>query len=300
VAGSVLGLALGDALGAPFERRRRHEIPRPLRPLELPSGAGRPGSTTDATAMARNLTRSLGAVGALDPDDLMARHLAWFSADPRGVESTVRRVLTRVAVGAPAAQAALAVWEHRGPEVSAGNGSVMYCSPLGVAYANRPDMLITLAPELSGLTHHDERCRSAVLAVTLCAAALIRGEDPAGAVASSLAAVVEGPGGEELEYLTGAVGTDRHVDGPDQGFCLFAAAAGLQAASRGEAFGPGLLRVVAFGGDASTNAAVAGALLGARHGLAALPRDWLDRVHDRSAIQDEGLRLVRLALRGSD
>ena len=43
----------------------------------------------------------------------------------------------RAAGGVPAADAARAVWEERGPEVSAGNGSVMYCAPLGAAYANR-------------------------------------------------------------------------------------------------------------------------------------------------------------------
>ena len=34
--GCVLGLALGDALGAPFEFRRREEIPDPLPAFELP------------------------------------------------------------------------------------------------------------------------------------------------------------------------------------------------------------------------------------------------------------------------
>src|SRR5438552_537097 len=82
--------------------------------------------------------RSLGARGRFDPDDLVDRHLAWFRTGPPDVGTLTRLVLERVDRGEPAAHAAAAVWEQRGPEVSAGNGSVMYCAPLGAAFANRP------------------------------------------------------------------------------------------------------------------------------------------------------------------
>src|SRR5207253_1224549 len=152
VVGCVVGLALGDGLG---------------------SGGGEP------TALARNLVRSLGERGRFDPHDVVARHLGWFRTGPQRVESVTRAVLRRVAAGTTATDAALAVWEERGPEISAGNGSVMYCAPLGAAYANRPEELFELAPALSALTHFDGRCRTAVLAVTLATAALVRGEPPA-------------------------------------------------------------------------------------------------------------------------
>ena len=45
-------------------------------------------------------------------------------------------------------------------------------------------------------------------------------------------------------------------------------------------FAAGVIDVANRGGDADTNAAIAGALLGARDGLAALPRRWVERVHD--------------------
>ena len=125
--------------------------------------------------------------------------------------------------------------EQRGPEVSAGNGSVMYCAPLGVAYAFRPDDLFELAPALSAVTHWDERCRTACLAVTLAVAALVRGEPGDRAVIAAVTAVAEREGGEELEYLVEAAGRARPVDGPDMGFTLFTAGSG--AAGRGRAAG---------------------------------------------------------------
>jgi ADP-ribosyl-[dinitrogen reductase] hydrolase len=295
VVGSALGLALGEALGAPFEFLRARNIPDPLPALERPWLDRPPGSTTDDTAMARNLMRSLAARRGLDPEDLVARHLAWFRSDPPDVGTLTGRVLRRVDRGEDAAEAARAIWEERGPEVSAGNGSVMYCAPLGLAYANRPGELFELAPTLSALTHFDGRCRTAVLAVTLCVAALVRGEPAEVAVGQALLAVEEHEGGEELEFLAEAVGDSRAIDGPDQGFCLFTAGVALQSVVRGGGFERELRRVVALGGDADTNAAVAGALLGARDGRPGLPAAWLERLEDREAIVAEARALVPLA-----
>jgi ADP-ribosyl-[dinitrogen reductase] hydrolase len=299
VVGSCLGLALGDALGAPFEFLRGRNVPDPIPALERPWLDRPPGSTTDDTALARNLMTSLAERGGFDPDDLIERHLAWFRSDPPDVGTITGRVLRRVDAGEDAATVALEVWEQRGPEVSAGNGSVMYCAPLGLAYANRPGELFELAPALSALTHHDGRCKTAVLAVTLAVAALARGEAAEDAARSALAAVQELEGGEELEYLVEAAGSPRPIDGPDQGFVLFTAGLAFQALVRGGGVETELRRVVSLGGDADTNAAVAGALLGARDGVEGLPADWLERLLDRDVIRAEAEALVPLARRGA-
>lgn len=295
VVGSVLGLALGDALGAPFEFSRRQDLPDPLVPFERPWMGLPPGTTTDDTAMALNLVRSLAQNGALVPADLMARHLKWLNSDPQDVGALTRRVLRRVEAGEEPEAAAEAVWEERGPEVSAGNGSVMYCAPLGAAYANRPITLLGVAPWLSALTHYDERCRTAVVAVTVTVASLVRGDDPEAAVRKSVEVTLDRPGGEELEFLVDAVGRERGVDGPDQGFCLYTAAIGLQAVARSVDFEDELIQVVRLGGDTDTNAAVAGALLGAAVGASGLPSGWLERLQASVKIRADAESLVVLA-----
>jgi ADP-ribosyl-[dinitrogen reductase] hydrolase len=295
----VLGLALGDALGAPFEGRMAADVPDPQPALELPWMGLPPGSTTDDTAMARNLIRSLAARGKFDPADLVARHLEWFRSGPPDVDAFTRRVLSRVDGGEDAFEAATSVWEERGPEVSAGNGSVMYCAPLGLAYADRAEELLDVAPRLSALTHFDERCRTAVVAVTLTVAALARGQSSEGAVTAALAAVVDREGGEELEYLVEMAGVGRRIDGPDQGFCLFTAGVGLQSLLGTGDFEAEVRRVVSLGGDTDTNAAVAGALLGALVGEEGLPHAWLERLRDRAAIRAEALALVTPARRSN-
>jgi ADP-ribosyl-[dinitrogen reductase] hydrolase len=297
VVGSCLGLALGDALGAPFEFLRGRNVPDPLPALERPWLDLPPGSTTDDTAMARNLMRSLAARGGFDAADLAERHLQWWRTDPPDVGTITGRVLRRIHEGMDATEAARVVWQERGPEVSAGNGSVMYSAPLGLAYAHRPDALLEVAPALSGLTHFDGRCKTAVLAVTLTTAGVVRGDYPEIAVRAAVDAVLEREGGEELEFLVDAAGSKRQIDGPDQGFCLFTAGIALQALLRGGDAETELRRVVALGGDTDTNAAVAGALLGARDGVDGLPSVWLRRLLDGEAIEAEARALVPLAER---
>src|SRR5512145_1839468 len=97
VVGCALGAALGDALGAPFEFLRANNVPSPIPALERPWMDEPPGSTTDDTAMARTLMRSLTQRGGLDPDDLVGRHLEWLASDPPDVGSLTGRVLRRLA-----------------------------------------------------------------------------------------------------------------------------------------------------------------------------------------------------------
>lgn len=294
IVGSILGLALGDALGAPFEFRRALDVPDPIPAFELPWMGSPPGSTTDDTAMARNLWTSLiGSGGTLDPDDVLRRHLEWLATSPPDVGNLTRSVLIAWRDGVP--DAARDYVARRGPEVSAGNGSVMYCAPLGLADAWRAEELHEAAPALSAITHADERCRTACLAVTLTAAALVRGEGGEAAVRGALAAIDGRPGAEELEHLVGGAGIERPIDGPDQGFVFFTAGVAMRAAGESRPFEAGLRQVVALGGDTDTNAAVAGALLGALHGTGELPQPWLERLADREAIEAEAGALAAIA-----
>jgi ADP-ribosyl-[dinitrogen reductase] hydrolase len=293
VIGCVLGLALGDALGAPFEFRRRGEIPDPLPAFERGWMGIAPGQWTDDTAMARNLWRSLAERGRLDASDVLRRHLDWLATDPPDVGNLTRRVLG--GIRERVTDSAERDVSERGPEISAGNGSVMYCAPLGAFRAARAELLVVEAPALSAITHWNERCRTACLAVTLAVAALVRGEGHRQAVERAVEAVLAREGGEELEYLVGEAGRARPLDGPDMGFTLFTAGIGLQIAAEGLPFEEGSRYVVSLGGDTDTNAAVTGALLGALHGREALPGAWLEKLVDRQAIEAEAEALAGTA-----
>jgi ADP-ribosylglycohydrolase len=172
----------------------------------------------------------------------------------------------------------------------------MYCAPLGVVRARRPEALVEEAPALSRLTHWDGRCQTACLAVTSAVAALVLGEAADAAVLGGLAVVSDREGGEELEFLVGEAGRTRQIDGPDQGFALFTAGIALQVAGEELGFEDGLRHVVGLGGDTDTNAAVSGALLGALHGLRAIPPAWLDALVERDEIEREANALADVVM----
>ena len=79
VAGALIGLAVGDALGAPVEFQERGSFPlvtemRAGGYFRLPAGAW-----TDDTAMALCLADSLIAHPAFDPADMLNRFLRWMN-----------------------------------------------------------------------------------------------------------------------------------------------------------------------------------------------------------------------------
>ncbi|MCA1727159.1 MAG: ADP-ribosylglycohydrolase family protein [Actinobacteria bacterium] len=213
--GCVLGLALGDALGAPFEFRRGSEIPQTWPALGIPGVFGPAGAPTDDTALARNLVRSLADRGRLDEADLVRRHVAWLRTDPPDIGNLTRAVLTRLAEGEAQNQAARAEWELRGPERAGSNGSVMYCAPLGAAMAGQTDTaILEAADRLSGLTHHDDRCRAACQALTLAVALVIRGEPRETAARKAIEIVHRsgrGDEAEELAFMMDEAGVGRPV-----------------------------------------------------------------------------------------
>nr|WP_254552669.1 ADP-ribosylglycohydrolase family protein [Kitasatospora sp. MMS16-BH015] len=84
--GAVVGSAVGDALGAPFEFG-----PAGQYSARFPDGHGEPaggggwdpGEATDDTQMAVLVGQSLVECGGLDPADLFARFRQWAAAEPK-------------------------------------------------------------------------------------------------------------------------------------------------------------------------------------------------------------------------
>jgi len=298
IVGGLLGLALGDALGAPFEFRRADEIPNPIPEFSLPWRGYPAGTWTDDTAMALSLADSLiDNDGDLVARDIAGRHVEWLLSDPPDVGILTRTVLSWWQAGV--AEPALRYLRERGPEVSAGNGSVMYCAPLGLVRAENRVRLLKDAPALSTVTHADPRCQTACLCVTYAAAALVAGEDARDAVVDAVGACEGLEGKDELEELIDGAGIARPIDGPDQGFCFFTAGVAMRIAVTAGSFEEGILEVIALGGDTDTNAAVTGALLGARFGRDAPPSGWLDKLGERDRVEETAEKLAALASAGS-
>ncbi len=296
--GTVLGLAVGDALGTTYEFARLDQPPYPALargPASDVVGGGpfslAPGQVTDDTQMAVCLARSLAEHGRVDPDDLGRRYVAW-SAHAFDIGNQTAAALRRIEAGTPARDAGLAVWRASGRE-AAGNGSLMRTAPIAIAYAGRSlGELVDAALADSLITHADPRCALACAmldAAIACALTDAHGDLPRAAMSALVLAAqrlaaqlpaeqaaIDGAEAALAFDLELAQGSDPQLD--RSGFVRTSLRVAFWHAAHTASWRDAIVDVASRGGDADTNAAITGALLGARDGASAIPAAWRERV----------------------
>lgn len=286
--GALVGLAVGDALGAPVEfcRRDTFEPVAEMRAggyFKLPVGAW-----TDDTAMALCLAESLIDHPHLDQKDLLDRFCLWAGKGANtstgvcvGIGQNTLRVL-----GNYHRTGALLAPETR--QKSDGNGAIMRLASVAVRHWQTPVEARRIANLQSRTTHYSALSAAACesLATTLCA--LIGGQD--WPKASSPTPGDHWP--DAIKALSGEDWQQRDRDSiSSTGFVVHTLEAALWAVDTTNSFAAALLKVVNLGDDADSVGAVAGQLAGARYGLSAIPRNWLDVLIQREAIEGIGRKL---------
>jgi poly(ADP-ribose) glycohydrolase ARH3 len=279
--GSMLGLALGDALGAPHEGGPVERLAWRL--ICLPYG--RLLRWTDDTQMSMALAESLLARNGFDRG-----HAAGLWADRaeflRGYGPGTRKILARIRAGEDPGEAAKRVF----PQGSFGNGAAMRVVPLALFYGDA-SALEDAARRSAEVTHaHPLGVEGAVLMAR--AAALALGADVApnifletllaGAWAEeyrsrlrqAIAWIGQEPTASEVRRILGnGVRAHESVVTALHCFCRF-----------NDEF-PALADfVVSLGGDTDTVLSMAGGLFGAKNGERALPQGPLSRLESREEI----------------
>jgi ADP-ribosyl-[dinitrogen reductase] hydrolase len=272
-------------LGAPLEQASRAEASATVeRGLEM-SGGGwwAPGEWTDDTAMALALAESIGARGLLDIDDLAQRYIAWANTDGKGIGRSTRAAL----VGARDAEdaRARARAHHAATRMAAGNGTVMRATPIGLVAAD-VDEAAEAARRDAELTHGDPAASvaSGALCVTLLALREMR--DPLAAARGHAGGHVRVAGAVDAAARGDHATLGERAGSAEGGACWTTLALALHALVATDDYATGVAEVIALGGDTDTNAAVTGALLGARHGESAIPSRWLDNLRERGRIEN--------------
>lgn len=263
--GCLLGQVAGDSLGSLVEFRSAAEIAQrsPDGPRRLADGgtwntlAGQP---TDDSEMALALARTIAAAGGYDAAQALAGYREWRGSSPFDIGATVRAALD----GDPQA-------------ASQANGSLMRISPLAVYASGLPAARAAELARLdSALTHPNPVCGDAAAAFVVAAAhALGQGKGPQAAYQAALEwarAAAAHP--SVLERLEAAGREPPRCDGAHQGFVLIALQNAFFELLHARSLEEGVVRTVRRGGDTDTNAAIAGALLGATHGRDAVPDQW--------------------------
>jgi len=292
--GTLLGAAAGEALGAPCEDQGAREpsaVPREI----TGGGIWAAGEPTDDIELTLALLRSLVARGGLDLDDVARGYLRWFQGRPKDVGNLTRAALENLRAGEPPTQSGAIAWEDSGRK-AAGNGSVMCCAPIGLLHVKSLDGLADDAAAASRITHADPRCVGGCIGVATAIAWLVRGgkdADEAAERAASAAGAVSDEVRPVIERGASRKPQDLRVDGHDRGFVLHTVELAFSALASVDTLEDGIVAVVARGGDTDTNACVAGALLGAKLGKAAVPERWMAKLKAAPELTSLGEQLYR-------
>jgi ADP-ribosyl-[dinitrogen reductase] hydrolase len=164
-------LACGDALGRPVEFRSPGAIEAEYGTLREMVGNGThgkpPGTITDDTEQALCIARSLVERSEFAPEDIAERFVAWYNGGPFDIGIMTADALERIDDGASWDVAGQDVWEAKPEGSNAGNGSVMRCAPLALAFADDWDTLQQTSRDSSRITHADPRCTHGCAALNL-------------------------------------------------------------------------------------------------------------------------------------
>ncbi len=293
--GTLLGLAVGDALGAPAEFLSADQVVERWGVLTEMVGGGcygvQPGETTDATEMMLCLAESLVESTSFRPDDIMRRYLAWFDAQPRDVSLTVRTALLVIHSGTAWDAASQRAHEILG-RPTAGNGSLMRCAPVALRFISEPQQRRDAALRESTLTHFDSlagwTCAAFDELLVTAMAGQLREQLPV------IAATFAAEDAHVAEALLGALDA-KPQEIQSSSFVLDSLKTAVWAVLRTHSFEDAVCTTVNLGDDADTNGAVTGALAGAAYGASAIPPRWTAALLARERILDVADRLAELA-----
>jgi ADP-ribosylglycohydrolase len=294
--GALLGLVAGNQLGVPTEHLGTPEAIRTAFPNGVVDLVPPPKNSPydDDAAMALLLGESLLASKGFDENDVAERWVKWMKVDGRGIGITTKRALTLIDRGkAPFEAGRLANQEN--PGRSAGNGSIMRCIPVALRYHDDPDRLIRVSTQQAAITHADERCTWGAAAVNLAARELLHGN------IYFLDEVMHRIGDRAPRVLREAihrVPREAESDLPiarhgEAGYIVHCIEIAFWFVTHDRSLEEALIALAQAGGDTDTNAAVAGALLGARYGDVALPPRWLNQLVGAQGIGELAEKLVR-------
>lgn len=288
--GALLGLAVGDALGAPAENMRPSEIRRRWGRIEGfvsddPAGTD---DTEYAIFSGLLLARHGSALTVSHVERAWHHWIADLDEGPfRGAGFSERGTLENLRRGLAAPISA----QHRH---AWSDGLAMRAAPFGVFAAGRPAEAARLVA-VDGRVSHDGEGIYGGQAVAAGVAAAMVGAGLASVIAAALSVVpmdswtarslrraVTAAQRTYPDRLTAerAVRSAVVIGGypwTDLAPEAVGLAFGALTAARGD-FRTAVLTAVNMGRDADTTAAVAGALAGALHGASAIPRDWASAI----------------------
>lgn len=276
-----LGVAVGDALGAPVEFMTSGEIAAKHGRLNEMVGGGwlrlRPGQVTDDTEMTLCLARGIAAAGGWDLRTIANEFAGWLRSKPVDVGDTCRRGIRNFMLKGEL--------ESPPNQWDAGNGALMRMTPLVLYTLGNDELLQKCAIEHGHLTHNHPLSDAACITYGRMIHLALLGAEKTRLRREADKLVAEHPAFRFDPYS--GLATGYVVDTLQTVFHYF---------FRSRSFEECLTFIVNQGGDADTTGAIAGGLAGAYYGLGEVPRRWLRKLNCRHVVELEELAAGLLKL----
>ena len=310
IVGCILGTAVGDAIGLPYEglsRRRATKLLGPPDRYRLFFGRGMVSDDTEHTCMVAESLIESGAAPDTFGRSLGWRLRIWLLCVPAGIGLATLRSTMRLWMGIP---------PERSGVFSAGNGPAMRAALLGAAFDDR-QTLRQFVRVSSRITHTDPKAELGAFAVALATQmARQHGTVSPADFLEQLRSTLDGEGDELLALITAAA--TSVFDG--QSTESFADSLGLVNGVTGYVyhsvpvaihawflhprdFRSAVTSVICCGGDTDSTAAIVGGIVGCAVGKDNIPKEWLSGLFEwpRSVtwMEELGIRLD-VALNSND
>jgi ADP-ribosyl-[dinitrogen reductase] hydrolase len=288
--GSFLGLAVGDALGAPIEFEARDSYKAVTEMREGGHFNLKIGQWTDDTSLALCIAASLIEKKSFNPEDIIKRFHRWFREGHMSCTGHCFDIGNTT-------KASLLRYELTGDLFSgsqndpATNGSIMRLAPIALFYFRDLDQTLFYAGESSRITHAPIECIDACKAMALLIhRALI------GSPKETVLNYVKG----ELDFcdeiekiLLGSYKEKSRDDISAKGLASTCLEAALWAFYNTDNFNDGVLLAVNLGEDSDTTGAVYGQLAGAFYGVGAIRSDFLEKLWNKELLETIALDLYK-------
>lgn len=276
--GCLAGQFCGDAFGAQYEFRTSNQIRRIMEIVgsetmeESSVWSTLPGQITDDSEMALALTHSIISSGGYYKENAKNNYIDWMNSRPFDIGGTTATGL-----------------RGRLNHQSQANGAMMRISPLAVylskfGYSENEDWekADTLVAADTLITHPNPICIHANILFVRALIKIISSETPPGELYQKIKewSVEIGADQSLLSVIESAKNVPPADYTENQGWVLIAFWNALYQLLHAESPEQGIINTVKSGGDTDTNAAIAGALIGAYFGYDSFPNKWLDTVQN--------------------
>lgn len=284
---TLVGCAIGDALGNPFEMHPAQEPGLVAWDGLFKEGGtfwwGQPGQYTDDTLMSMALGSSLVEHQGFNMADVGSKYLAWMeSGNTRGIGGSTATALHRLKNGASILESGVTHTPDGQP--CGGNGTAMRASPIGLVYRHNLTKLMEIAIKDASITHNSLEPKIGSVAVALGVALLAnRVSTPQSVVWDVSEALTDSlvkfklelaqkwlEQGTPLDTIAAealaSIGTNGYVPETVGAafFCLGATTS----------FKDAVIMAVKGGGDTDTTAAIVGAMAGTWYGMEGIPEEY--------------------------